>query len=85
MRCPYCGHAVTSVIDSLFQESNTIRRRRECDSCKRRLHTRICDLSFPRVIKSDKSTESFSKDKIKNGVELSLEKRQISYDDLEET
>ena len=30
MRCPYCGHAVTSVIDSrLSQESNTIRRRRE--------------------------------------------------------
>ncbi|GIS45811.1 MAG: transcriptional repressor NrdR [Gammaproteobacteria bacterium] len=87
MRCPYCGHAVTSVIDSrLSQESNTIRRRRECESCKRRFTTlESADLSFPRVIKTDKSTESFSKDKIKNGVELSLEKRQISYDDLEET
>ena len=87
MRCPYCGHAVTSVIDSrLSQESNTIRRRRECDSCKRRFTTlESADLSFPRVIKSDKSTESFSKDKIQNGVELSLEKRQISYDDLEAT
>ena len=68
MRCPYCGHAVTSVIDSrLSQESNTIRRRRECESCKRRFTTlESADLSFPRVIKSDKSTESFSKDKIKN-------------------
>ena len=58
MRCPYCGHAVTSVIDSrLSQESNTIRRRRECESCKRRFTTlESADLSFPRVIKSDKST-----------------------------
>ena len=85
MRCPYCGHSVTSVIDSrLSPESNTIRRRRECENCKRRFSTQeSADLSFPRVVKSDNSIESFSKEKLRKGVELSLEKRQISTDDLE--
>ena len=87
MLCPYCGHSVTSVIDSrLSSDSNTIRRRRECENCKRRFSTlETADLSFPRVIKSNNSSELFAKEKIKKGVELALEKRQVSYDDLEDT
>ena len=87
MRCPYCGHTVTSVIDSrLNLESNTIRRRRECENCKRRFSTQeTADLSFPRVIKSDNSIESLSKEKLHRGVELSFEKRQINSEDLDTT
>ena len=85
MRCPFCGDTNTSVIDSrLYNESNSIRRRRECNRCKNRFNTlETSELSYPRVIKSDQSTELFSKEKIKNGLQLALEKRHTSQSDID--
>ena len=85
MRCPFCGDTNTSVIDSrLNNESNSIRRRRECNRCKNRFNTlETSELSYPRVIKSDQSTELFSKEKIKNGLQLALEKRHTSQSDID--
>tara|TARA_B100001245_G_C22645856_1_gene317347 strand:- start:197 stop:562 length:366 start_codon:yes stop_codon:yes gene_type:complete len=42
-------------------------------------------LSYPRVIKSDKSSEVFSEEKIKNGVNIALEKRENSIEDIDKT
>ena len=40
MKCPFCGQDNTRVVDSRpVEESNTIRRRRMCDSCGRRFTT----------------------------------------------
>ena len=40
MRCPYCGFAESKVIDSRpTEESNSIRRRRECLKCQKRFTT----------------------------------------------
>ena len=82
---PFCGDTNTSVIDSrLNNESNSIRRRRECNRCKNRFNTlETSELSYPRVIKSDQSTELFSKEKIKNGLQLALEKRHTSQSDID--
>ncbi len=87
MRCPFCGKSGTSVIDSrLSIETNSIRRRRECPNCNNRFSTlETSELSYPRVIKSDKSTEIFSKDKIKKGVLLALEKTHNSQLEIDKT
>jgi transcriptional repressor NrdR len=87
MRCPFCGEPDTKVIDSrLGTDNSSIRRRRECLSCNTRFNTsEFSDLSYPRVIKSDKSSEVFSEEKIKNGVNIALEKRENSIEDIDET
>jgi transcriptional repressor NrdR len=87
MRCPFCGDSSTSVIDSrLSIEVNTIRRRRECSSCNKRFNTsEFSELNFPRVVKTDQSSELFSKDKIKKGVYIALEKRKNSLEDIDKT
>ena len=87
MRCPFCGEPETKVIDSrLSSETNAIKRRRECISCRKRFNTtEHSELSYPRVIKSDKTSELFSEEKIKKGVNLALEKRINSIEDIENT
>jgi|TARA_A200000159_G_scaffold156058_1_gene170546 transcriptional repressor NrdR len=87
VRCPFCGEPETKVIDSrLSSETNAIKRRRECISCQKRFNTtEHSELSYPRVIKSDKSSELFSEDKIKKGVNLALEKRINPIEDIENT
>jgi|TARA_B100001540_G_scaffold296932_1_gene299078 transcriptional repressor NrdR len=86
MRCPFCGELETKVIDSrLSNETNSIKRRRECTSCGARFNTNeTSELSYPRVIKSNKSSELFSEDKIKKGVNLALEKRVNSAEDIDQ-
>jgi transcriptional repressor NrdR len=87
VRCPFCGEPETKVIDSrLSSETNAIRRRRECISCHKRFNTsEHSELSYPRVIKSDKSSELFYEEKIKKGVNLALEKRINPVEDIENT
>jgi len=87
MRCPFCGEPETKVIDSrLSSETNAIKRRRECISCQKRFNTsENSELSYPRVIKSDKSSELFYEEKIKKGVNLALEKRINPAEDIENT
>ena len=87
MRCPFCGEPDTKVIDSRLNNDNfAIKRRRECLSCKARFNTQeLTEISFPRVIKSDKSTEIFSEDKLKKGVYLALEKRKVSAEQIDIT
>lgn len=87
MRCPFCGEPETKVIDSrLSSETNAIKRRRECISCQKRFNTsEHSELSYPRVIKSDKSSELFYEEKIKKGVNLALEKRINPVEDIENT
>ncbi len=87
MRCPFCGEPETKVIDSrLSIDTNAIKRRRECISCEQRFNTsEQSDLTYPRVIKSNGSSELFSESKIKKGVNIALEKRNNSIDDIDST
>ena len=87
MRCPFCGEPETKVIDSrLVGETNAIKRRRECVSCNIRFNTaEQSELSYPRVIKTNNSSELFSEDKIKKGVYIALQKRENSMVDIENT
>ena len=85
MRCPFCNSDDTKVIDSRgFVENNSIKRRRECNSCERIFTTyeRIEENPIY-VVKKNKSREKFNKEKLLRGLERATNKRNISRDDLE--
>ena len=85
MKCPYCSNPDTRVIDSRLTDSNdSVRRRRMCEKCGKRFTTyervEVIDL---RVVKKDGSIEDFDREKIKNGIQLACEKREIFEEDIE--
>ena len=85
MRCPYCNQDNTRVVDSRpVEETNSIRRRRLCDSCGRRFTTyenvEIIPLT---VIKKNLNREQYDRTKLINGVRRACYKRPIASDKLE--
>lgn len=86
MKCPFCGNIEDKVIDSRINKNGiSIRRRRECLSCKRRFttHERI-EETFPSIIKKDGRREPFDRTKILIGMKKACEKRPISIELIEE-
>ena len=86
MRCPFCLHLDSKVLDSRqTEEGASIRRRREGMACHKRFTTyeRLDEIPFM-VIKKDGRREPFSRTKILNGMVRACEKRPISIETLEE-
>lgn len=85
MRCLFCGHTESKVIDSRStDEGTTIRRRRECLECGKRFTTYEKIESIPIiVVKKDGTRESFDRAKIINGILRACEKRPVSLDEAE--
>lgn len=86
MKCPYCGYAGNHVVDSRpTEDDEAIRRRRECERCKKRFTTYERYETLPLiVVKKDESRENFSRQKVLNGMLKSCEKRPIPIEVLEE-
>ncbi|KFA59852.1 transcriptional regulator NrdR [Gilliamella sp. Choc4-2] len=86
MYCPFCNADDTKVIDSrLVGEGYQVRRRRQCVECNERFTTfEIAELIMPNVIKSNKVREPFNEAKLRNGIKRALEKRPVSFDDIED-
>ena len=83
MKCPGCGALESKVIDSRPTENNSIRRRRECLSCKRRFTTyEIIDTMPLTVIKKDGSEEFFDRNKIMGGLIKSCYKRPVTREQM---
>ena len=85
MRCPFCLHPDSKVLDSRqTEEGGSIRRRRECTACHRRFTTyeRVDEMPFL-VVKKDGRREPFSRAKILNGILRACEKRPISSETIE--
>lgn len=85
MKCPYCGSRDTEVVETRDSEDlETIRRRRECISCKKRFTTyeRIENINLI-VIKKDGKREQFDRDKLKRGIIRSCEKTKVSLEEIE--
>ncbi len=70
MKCPFCGHENTRVIDSRpAEENNSIRRRRVCDECDKRFTTYEKVETIPLIIiKKDNNRETYDRSKIEAGV-----------------
>lgn len=83
MKCPYCLHDETKVLDKRDVEDLT-RRRRECLKCRKRFNTReSAERTEVRVIKKDGRRESFDREKLRRGLVKACEKRPISSDKIE--
>lgn len=84
MRCPYCQHADTKVIDTTHDARGGVRRRRECLQCKERFTTyERAILSTPMLVKSDGTREEFDREKLIRGIRVSCAKRPVSAADIE--
>ena len=84
MQCPYCNYKESKVVDSRHTYSKSIRRRRECESCKKRFTTyEIIETTPIMVVKKDNSREVFDREKIKRGIIKSCEKRPVSIEQIE--
>jgi len=85
LRCPFCFHSDSKVLDSrATEEGASIRRRRECTNCHRRFTTyeRLDEIPFM-VVKKDGRREPFNRNKILNGLLRACEKRPISLTEIE--
>ena len=80
MKCPFCSHENTRVIDSRpAEDNNSIRRRRVCDECGKRFTTYEKVETIPLiVIKKDNNRELYDRSKIEAGVLLACRKRPVS-------
>lgn len=85
MNCPFCSNSENRVIDSrLSKDGDAIRRRRECEACKKRFTTyEYVEEVLPVVIKKDGRREPFDRAKILTGIKKACEKRPISMDVIE--
>lgn len=86
MKCIFCGYTDSKVIDSRSaDDTNSIRRRRECLKCGKRFTTYEMVESTPiLVIKNDGSRQTFDPQKIKRGIIKACEKRPISMTQIDD-
>ncbi|MDD2445720.1 MAG: transcriptional regulator NrdR [Clostridia bacterium] len=86
MKCQFCGSENSKVLDSRSnQETNSIRRRRECLGCNKRFTTYETVESTPiLVIKKDGSRQPFDIMKLKKGIIKACEKRPVSLNQIDE-
>jgi len=84
MKCPFCGHENTRVIDSRPADDNSsIRRRRVCDECDKRFTTYEKIETIPLIIiKKDNNRETYDRTKIEAGVLRACHKRPISANQI---
>jgi transcriptional repressor NrdR len=85
MKCPFCNHARSKVVDSrLGKDKDMIRRRRECLDCRKRFTTsERTEDDLPLVVKKDGRREAFNRLKILQGLKKACEKRPISINLIE--
>lgn len=85
MRCPFCGHDETKVVDSRTSESqDAVRRRRECLQCGQRFTTYERREEMPlMVIKKDGGREPFDRGKLLRGLQVAAAKRDVTAAQLE--
>ena len=86
MKCPFCGEDNTRVVDSRpVEDTNSIRRRRMCESCGKRFTTYEKVETIPlSVIKKDQNREPYSRSKIQDGILRACYKRPIPVEKIEE-
>jgi transcriptional repressor NrdR len=84
MKCPYCDHSKTRVIDTSHDVRGGTRRRRVCDQCQQRFSSYERPiLATPLLIKRDGTREEFSRDKLLAGIRIACEKRPVAATDIE--
>lgn len=80
MKCPFCGHEETGVVDTrVSDEGDIVRRRRKCTACEKRFTTyERPEIQLPQVVKKNGSRIEFSRAKLRASLDLALRKRPVS-------
>ncbi len=85
MKCPFCSHPETQVVETrVGEEGDVIRRRRRCVSCDKRFTTyERSDVAYPTIVKKDGRRIDFDASKLRASMQLALRKRPVSTDQLD--
>lgn len=85
MRCPFCSHAETQVVETReSDEGDVVRRRRRCQSCDKRFTTyERAEIALPAVVKKDGTRADFESAKLRASMQLALRKRPVSIEQLD--
>ncbi|MBU6502600.1 MAG: transcriptional regulator NrdR [Burkholderiales bacterium] len=85
MKCPFCGHTDTQVVETrISEDADFIRRRRQCGACEKRFTTyERPDVSFPAVVKKDGRRIEFERAKLRASMNLALRKRPVSTEQID--
>lgn len=86
MKCPFCGHIDTHVVDSrVGEEGASIRRRRRCGVCEKRFTTfETADIRLPQVVKSGGYRAEFAVEKVRMSLLRALHKRPVATAQVDE-
>ena len=84
MKCPFCSHSETQVVETrISEEGDFIRRRRQCASCDKRFTTyERPEVNYPMVIKKDGRRVEYDPAKLRGSFSLALRKRPISTEKI---
>ncbi len=85
MKCPFCGHLETQVVETrLAADGDFIRRRRQCGACEKRFTTyEKPEVNFPAIVKKDGRRIDYQRDKLRASLNLALRKRPVSTEQVD--
>jgi transcriptional repressor NrdR len=85
MKCPFCGHGDTQVVETrMAEDGDFIRRRRQCADCEKRFTTyERPDVTFPAVVKKDGRRIEYERAKLLGSMNLALRKRPVSTEQID--
>jgi transcriptional repressor NrdR len=85
MKCPFCSHADTQVVETrMAEDGDFIRRRRQCAHCEKRFTTyERPDVTFPAVVKKDGRRIDYDRTKLRASFNLALRKRPVSTEQID--
>ena len=85
MRCPFCSHPETQVVETRdSDEGDVVRRRRRCHGCEKRFTTyERAEIALPAVVKRDGTRAEMDPAKIRASMTLALRKRPVSVEQID--
>ena len=85
MKCPFCGHLETQVVETrVAEDADFIRRRRQCGACEKRFTTyERPDVTFPSIVKKDGRRIEYKRTKVLASLNLALRKRPVSTEQVD--
>ena len=85
MKCPFCNHVDTQVVETrISEDADFIRRRRQCGACEKRFTTyERPEVNFPAVVKKDGRRIEYESAKLRASMNLALRKRPVSTEQVD--
>ncbi len=85
MKCPFCNHLDTQVVETrISEDADFIRRRRQCGACEKRFTTyERPEVNFPAVVKKDGRRIEYERSKLQASMNLALRKRPVSTEQVD--